>query len=256
MWASGDLIRNKLHAHAQVFGHSEFFSAMPQDLGLDDPKFYPKGKGSDTLDVRLLGFQDGGALTDFFFDNLEAAKRRYDQNCVQQMDVNYEGCSRPRPEFICSALFHVEYFDTTDGESYNFDRNPRTHCKPWHFNEGDPFLVTSINRIVDKPPLPHKPGFIPAYIPGHISWHFWYDHEGWYHSFFGRMLCNQGGVFFDARRMYGVAELIARGGMALAGGGIPSTMGVVHRVEWGILGGSATLFLLFVMIIGKKMKRE
>ncbi|KAH8047909.1 hypothetical protein JL721_12069 [Aureococcus anophagefferens] len=55
MWADGELVRNKLHAHNMVFESSQFYAATPGDLGLEKEKFYPSsGKATQTHYTRRM----------------------------------------------------------------------------------------------------------------------------------------------------------------------------------------------------------
>jgi len=42
MSTSGELVLSGTHSHASVFHSSYFINASPKELGLDDPKFFPR----------------------------------------------------------------------------------------------------------------------------------------------------------------------------------------------------------------------
>eukprot|EP00968_Pinguiococcus_pyrenoidosus_P022342 scaffold3153_cov243-Pinguiococcus_pyrenoidosus.AAC.2 len=257
MWAKGELIRNKLHSHAMTLGHTEFFAAAPEDLGLDDPRFSPGSAAGATTDVVKLGFKDHTALTDFIFQNLEQSQRRYQEKCVDGLDLKHPMCSRPRPRFVCAAAVHHEEFEIHAGKqtSFTFDRTPNTHCEPWEFEIGHPFTVTAFNRIVTKPVAPHVPNSVPPTIPQHVSWHMWYNHKQWFHSFFGRIVCNQEGVFFDARRGFDIVEALTIAISVNGLGSIPRT-NTAFRVAEGLTVVIMVLCVLAMALLARRKPKK
>ena len=220
-WANGEIYRNKLHAHNMVFESSEFFLGTPKDLGLDQPRMMPEAAYSP-LGTKDLGFNDNDDFRDWLMNNLEEAQRKFDQNCVEREDPSDEACGRPRPRLVCAAKYDSEGF-IWGGIEYQVDRRPKTWCEPWKFREGDAFTVTGFSRHLKSAPKPDKPGFIPAFIPGHISWHMWWYHDTWVHSYFNRIVCHQGGIFFDSHNVYGFSFMLSVISIATATKGLPRT---------------------------------
>lgn len=104
MWANGEMIRNKLHAHNMVFESSAFFVATPADLGLDKPRFLPKASWAPMSTVEL-GFENNDALAALLLSNLKASQLKFDRLCSQQLSPNDPACSRPRPQLLCAAIY-------------------------------------------------------------------------------------------------------------------------------------------------------
>ena len=233
-WADGELFRNKLHAHNMVFESSEFFLGTPKDLGLDQPRMWPE-KSYKPIHTKDLGFADNDDFRDWLFGNLEEAQRKFDQNCVKREDPSDEACGRPRPRLVCAALYDAEDF-IWEGEEYSFDRRPKTWCEPWTFREGDAFTVTGFSRHLTRPNKPDTPGKIPAFIPGHISWHMWWYHDTWIHSYFNRIICNQGGIFFDSHRYVGFAMMFGTVAYVGVAGGLPTTTTTLYIYGYTIIG--------------------
>jgi len=232
-WATGELLRNKLHAHNMVFESSEFFLGTPKDLGLDQPRLWPE-KSYVPLKTKDLGFANNDEFRDWLFGNLEDAQVKYDKNCELRENPSDEACGRPRPRLVCAALHDSEDF-IWEGEEYSFDRRPKTWCEPWKFREGDAFTVTGFSRHLTRPNKPDTPGKIPANIPGHISWHMWWYHDSWDHSYFNRIVCNQGGIFFDSHRDMGFAKILGIYAAVVTTGGYPRSNAPVFIYGYSII---------------------
>lgn len=250
MWASGELQRNKLHAHNMVFESSQFFAATPEDLGLNNPKFYPgagKGRAYDTHYTDELGYENNEALMTYMFKNLGESQAKWESKCggKQHKEHEHEACTRPKPRMICTAVYDGEVFPFR-GREFSFDRRPKTYCEPWSFREGDTFLVTGFSRKLLVPPKPDKPDYIPPWIPGHVTWGFWYKHEGRSKSFFGRVVCNQEGIFFDAAETLGITKMWSMVISTMITKGIPST---AYYMDAAYYGGVALLCLLASVVV-------
>jgi hypothetical protein len=63
---AGKLIRGKMHTHNAVFKESFFFAARPDQLGLNDGKFYGE-KVFHTLSLKALGTQCYVTISDSLF---------------------------------------------------------------------------------------------------------------------------------------------------------------------------------------------
>jgi len=245
-WADGELFRNKLHASNMVFESSEFFLGTPKDFGLDQPRMRPE-KSYVPLETKELGFEDNNDFRDWLFGNLEKAQRKFDMNCVKREDPSDEMCGRPRPRLVCAALYDAEDF-IWEGEEYPFDRRPKTWCEPWKFREGDAFTVTGFSRHFTRPNKPDTPGYIPAVVLGHISWHMWWYHDTWIHSYFSRIVCNQEGIFFDSHRYVGFAkmfETLTFGGIL---GELQASNTTIHVYDDSSVGVS-TAFAIYVVCV-------
>lgn len=205
MWTSGRLIRNKLHAHTAAFTIALWMLGRPEDLGLSKEGFIGD-PGFNLVRTQSVGFDNNVAFLEYVFENLRQAQDQWDTKCGSR-----EACGRPRPDFVCAAKHTSALFEFPEflGKFYQFDRRPFTYCKPWDFEKGDEWVSIGTFPRVTWPVLPVKSSDdIPEFYPGHISWHFWYHHYGWFHSFFGRIVCSQGGIFFDARDEFGWADLV------------------------------------------------
>jgi len=175
---------------------------------------------------------------------LEEAQRKYDQNCVEREDPRDEACGRPRPRLVCIAKYDSEGFHWGEPK-YHVDRRPKTHCTPWKFREGDAFTVTGFSRHLTEPTKPDQRGYVPAFIPGHISWHMWWYHDTWVHSYFNRIVCNQRGIWFDSAKFYGVTFPFKQLASVLTEGGIPKGFTQAYVVD-GIAISGALLAVYFV----------
>lgn len=238
-WTDGELIRNKLHAHNLVFESSSFFLATPEDLGLTQNK-YKLEKTFKPKKVTDIGFENNDEAIADIFNNLEKSQKTYDLKCDEKNgnDRKHDVCKRPRPEFVCAGVydsneFEFEYPDK-HVQKFKFDRRPYTYCKPFHFTKGDQFVVTGFSRKLMQAPAPPFPKTIPETIPGHISWHMWYKDKRTFHSSFGRLVCNQEGIFFDAANEMGFLDLGTTVGSLIYSGGIP-THGVRSGVRYTLL---------------------
>lgn len=121
--------------------------------------------------------------------------------------------------------------------------------------------------IIPIPPVPHitpippytHPSLInkiPEFVPGHVSWHFWYKHHGWSNSFFGRIVCNQEGIWFDAAIQTGITTTAALIATVIAGGGVPTTNTLVWSIKFLFLGIIWTIILSLVYVFALKPKKD
>ncbi|EGB03519.1 hypothetical protein AURANDRAFT_67954 [Aureococcus anophagefferens] len=228
MWADGELVRNKLHAHNMVFESSQFYAATPGDLGLEKEKFYPSsGKATQTHYTKDdLGFEDNDALITYMQDHMKVAQTTWDSKCgTINPNSKIDACRRRRPYMVSAAVYDGEEteFDTIAGKmSFSFDRRPKTYSRPWVFKKGEQFVVTGFSRPLDRPPKPDKPTDIPSHIPGHVTWGFWHKRHGWFHSYFSRVICNQHSIFFDAGTEYGIGDMVGILASVVFNDGLPS----------------------------------
>jgi len=211
MWASGTLVRNKLHAHTAAFTLALWFVGTASDLGLDKEGFIGE-KAYHCVRTQSLGFENNVALMEYFWANLKKSQDRWDAECGSR-----EACGYPRPHFLCAAKHDSGEFafeglrgpENKLGSHYQFDRRPLTHCKPWKFEKGEYFTTVGLFPKIEWPVLPAtSKDTVPEFYPGHISWHLWYNHDGWLHSYFGRVVYSQTGPFFDAHYQFGWADIV------------------------------------------------
>jgi hypothetical protein len=256
-WADGEALRNKLHAHNLVFESAGFFLGTPEDLGLDKKRFRPKVSYLP-MATDELGFRNNDELANFLLTNLKTAQQNSDRLCSQGIAPNDNMCSRPRPRWVSAAIYDSEEFQfyESSGQSIGFkmDRRPKTWSEPFTFRKGDPFTVIAFSRKLERPTIPPYPNVVPPIVPGHISWHFWYYHKGWYTSFFGRIVCNQEGIFFDASEKYGLADVAGIIGSVLLEGGVPVGQANIRFIKYSFFGVLIASFVAIAYAISKKKK--
>lgn len=279
-WGSGELIRNKLHAHNLVFESSMFFAATREQLGLLNPEFEMEHAYQPKL-ISEIGFKDSDELIAKILDNLRISQERYDEVCAvvaaastgdvsrgdggnqvksaaaaDAEDEKKKLCSAPRPKFVCAAVYNSNVFPYGEPpKDFKFDRRPLTWCDDLSFEEGDEFVVISTSRKLTEAPIPPFPNRIPPTIPGHVSWHFWYKHKGWFHSFFGRIICNHEGIYFDADKDLGFLDTASLISAVLVEGGIPKTFFTRRVWWWVILGVLVALLYFFARMLAPKRKQ-
>ena len=281
-WGSGELIRNKLHAHNLVFESSSFFLATKEQMGLDAKEYVLENSYTPKL-ISEIGYSSSDEMNRVMLENLAKSQSRFDEICTGDWAPDAMGvaasarrmlqsavsadraleeerqkvCTRPRPKWVCSAVYNSNEFEFGDPpQGFKFDRRPLTWCDPLIFRQGDSFVVTSTSRKLTQPPIPPFPDRIPDTIPGHVSWHFWYHHAGWFHSFFGRLVCNQEGSYFDAQTDLGFLDATSMLGAVFLSGGIPTDHSLRHALWWAVLVVLVATFVGFVLLFRPKKKSD
>ena len=156
-WESGTLLRGKMHVHNTVFEDSYVFSATPADVGLGDRKFHPEN-AYEPIPTKRLGFATNTDLRRHIMES-------YRLSCARYVPSNKDN---GRPELVCHG-------NTSHAEvgGFLYDRRAPTYCAEFKFMKGQQFVILGLNRHTGRSPGPHlPPGYIPAYLPGHLHW-FW-----------------------------------------------------------------------------------
>lgn len=166
---SGEMLRNKFHAHNKIFKEGIFFAATPEELGLTTENKLKLDYPYKLIDINAAGFESHDELKKFIFESLEQSGKEYDERIAKTGNSGYnleqERYSRERPRAICQGIGRLEEVD-----GYMFDRREPTCCMPWNIKEGDIFTVVGFNRkLVDKVGASWTKEK-PATFPGHVGW--------------------------------------------------------------------------------------
>jgi hypothetical protein len=166
---SGEMLRNKFHAHNKIFKEGLFFAATPEELGLTTENKLKMDYPYKLVDINAAGFESHDELKKFIFDSLDQSGKEYDDRIAKTGNSGYnlkqERYSRERPRAICQGIGRLEEVD-----GYMFDRREPTCCMPWNIKEGDIFTVVGFNRkLVDKVGASWTKEK-PATFPGHVGW--------------------------------------------------------------------------------------
>lgn len=164
---SGDMLRNKFHAHNKIFKEALFFAASPEELGLTAANGLQPAQPFETVDLRETRWSSLEDVKHFVLGQLEQAGEQFDQRNgvggTGQIDYSTQ-FSRERPRAICQGVSTLE-----EVEGYFYDRKEDTCCRPWHIEKGDVFTVLGFNKKLAYAPGPHADQY-PATFPGHIGW--------------------------------------------------------------------------------------
>jgi hypothetical protein len=179
MGTSGDMLRNKLHAHSHGFESAFFFTATPEDLGLQHSHFKPEivPSGSFHLNrgtaLKAAGFETQAQFRDYLFQKFNEAVQTYDAVCTNGAHSDPR-CLRPRPALICEG-----WPDKEEVQGQLFDRRPPTCCNDWSFKEGDPYITVGIYAYDGLPSAALGDPVIPEYYPEHLTWMMRYTPDEW-----------------------------------------------------------------------------
>ena len=146
MWASGSLIRNKLHGHNSIFHSAYWINASPEELGLDDPKFMPVNAFTPQFIRADLGFDGIDHLAKWILDHLELPENKKKGRRV-----------------ICKGFVQGEMIG-----GFHYDRRAPCNCGEWEFKKGDPFTVISFSEHNGESAGPHSPNSISEEVPSHV----------------------------------------------------------------------------------------
>ena len=215
---SGEMLRNKLHAHNKIFKEAYFFAATPQELGLTRENQLMPALTYKTVDIQAAGFQTSGEVKEFVLRNLEQAQQEYDRRHQTEPvsptpDFTDELHSRERPRIICQGVRNMDFVN-----GYYYDRREPTCCEAWHMERGDIFTVIGFHEKLQFSLGPYAdPNNVPPTFPGHIGW--WIsttNEEETPVSRFGLGMFTQvpGGGTYDVKRM----STYQRVGVLLNGG--------------------------------------
>ena len=135
----GKLLRNKIHAHNNMFEQALFFAATPDDLGLTEANGFTKSTPHIPTKTTSVGFANNTAARRFLLQNLLQAQKKFDnlqsaQNqggnftdnmrllmsrnglISQDVDCGFPNapCLEQRPKVVCQALGVLEVVSTTN----------------------------------------------------------------------------------------------------------------------------------------------
>lgn len=162
----GEMTRNKLHSHNTMFHKAFYFSATPEDLGLDDPRFWPKFPYQPLM-LKDIDFKNFEAAEQFLLDNLARAAKRWDAACPPTQ----ASCLAGRPALTCESwVSNKDFVDPRSGYTFAYDRRAPCCCRPLSFKKGDPFTVVAFLAAMKTPPGPWQPTSIPPKANMHIHW--------------------------------------------------------------------------------------
>lgn len=165
---SGELLRNKFHAHNKIFKEAIFFAATPEELGLTTATGLRPSQPYLTVDINKAGFESLDEVKSFVLSNLERSKRahhaRLNSTGKTGFSLKEERYSREEPRSICQGVSVLE-----EVEGYFYDRSEPTCCLPWHIEKGDIFTVLGFNKKLTYELGPHSDAH-PATFPGHVGW--------------------------------------------------------------------------------------
>jgi hypothetical protein len=167
---SGEMLRNKFHAHNKIFKEGIFFAATPEELGLTPENKLKLDYPFKTIDINAAGFESHDEVKKFIFAQLEQSGKEYDERVAITGNSGYnliqERYSRDRPRAVCQGIGRLEEVD-----GYFYDRREPTCCMPWTIQEGDIFTVVGFNRkLVDAIGPSWTQPQNPATFPGHVGW--------------------------------------------------------------------------------------
>lgn len=166
---SGELLRNKFHAHNKIFKEAIFFAASPYELGLTTENKLKLDYPYKTIDINEAGFNSHDDVKKFILSNLEKSAKEYDERVAKTGSSGFslveERYSRERPRAVCQGISRLE-----EDDGYFYDRREPTCCLPWNIKEGDIFTVLGFNRILVDEVGPSWTKDKPATFPGHIGW--------------------------------------------------------------------------------------
>jgi hypothetical protein len=167
---SGEMLRNKFHAHNKIFKEGIFFAATPEELGLTPENKLKLDYPFKTIDINAAGFESHDEVKKFIFAQLEQSGKEYDERVAITGNSGYnliqERYSRDRPRAVCQGIGRLEEVD-----GYFYDRREPTCCVPWTIQEGDIFTVVGFNRkLVDAIGPSWTQPQNPATFPGHVGW--------------------------------------------------------------------------------------
>lgn len=164
---TGELLRNKFHAHNKIFKEALFFAASPEELGLTAENNLMPSQPYLTVDLRDTTFSSLEAAKQFVLDRLRQAGRDFDERNglggVGQINRATQ-FSRERPRAVCQGVSRLQQ----EG-GYFYDRKEDTCCLPWRVREGDLFTVLAFNKKLEYAPGPHREEYPPTF-PGHVGW--------------------------------------------------------------------------------------
>jgi hypothetical protein len=150
---SGEMLRNKFHAHNKIFKEALFFAASPEELGLTRENGLLPVQPFLTVDVKGTEFGTLEGVKQFVLKQLDKAGEQFDaRNGVGgagKIDYSTQ-FSRERPRAICQGVSTLEKV-----EGYFYDRKEDTCCRPWHIEKGDVFTVLGFNKKLQYAPGPH-----------------------------------------------------------------------------------------------------
>lgn len=221
MPSTGTMTHSRMHAHASIFHSAYMFSATPEELGLDDPKFMPV-KSYIPLDLKDLGYNTIDGLVERVFDNFEKSIKK--------------NPSKP-PKLICRVAVGGVIID-----GFIYDRRPPMQCNDWSFKEGEPFTVLGFTQHQGFPVGAHDPDHVPEMSFNHVLFAIYMLDEPTRTSHFDLSFYSQTGFVFGTRSLPTFLDVLF---MIFWYGGVlqASTQNQIHT--W-FLPVAVTLLLLLI----------
>ena len=232
---SGEMLRNKFHAHNKIFKEALFFAASPEELGLTKKNGLKPDQPFKTVDLRDTRFSTLDDVKSFILGNLEKSASDFDKRNgvggTGKIDYSTQ-FSRERPRTICQGVSTLEKIN-----GYFYDRKEDTCCRPWHIEKGDIFTVVGFNKQLKYAPGPHAENYPPTF-PGHIGW--WLSvasEEPEPKSFFSIALYNQDPNSFPGKLGVDFMDRLTRLSILTNGGVMPGSVSFTnYPVAYFLLG--------------------
>jgi hypothetical protein len=168
---TGEMLRNKLHAHNKIFTEAHFFAATPEELGLTKENKLVPEITYKPVDITAAGYKGWEEVKQLILRTLDKSAAEYDERhkslpVLSVPDLNDEVHSRERPRMVCQGVNNME-----EVEGYFYDRREPTCCLPWHIQKGDIFTVVGYHKKLTYSLGPHADdSYVPPTFPGHIGW--------------------------------------------------------------------------------------
>lgn len=219
---TGQMLRNKFHAHNKIFKEGLFFAASPEELGLTKENGLKPVQPYETVDLRNTRFNSLEDVKAFLFKQMEQSGREFDERNgvggTGEIDLETQ-FSRERPRAVCHGVSTLEKVD-----GYFYDRKEDTCCRPWHIEKGDIFTVIGFNKKLEYSPGPHLDKYPPTF-PGHVGW--WLSvasEEPTPKSFFSIAMYNQEPNSFPHNIGIDIVDPLTRLAIVENGGTIPGSV--------------------------------
>jgi hypothetical protein len=232
----GEMVRIKPHAHAGIFQSMMLLRGKPEDFGMGGNEFIPN-VAWQPLETHSLGFRDNEDLAQHVLYHMEQSQARFDKECTGKTTQNLRTsiCSRPRPELLCAAKVDTIQ-ESYNGQAFDFDRRPKTNCKPWTFAVGDDVTAIQFNRHVTTPSQPAYPDTIPPTIGQHLGFVISYKKGGRGFSHFDVMIHTHNGGFYNFHLGLSPPQMLARMVAVIVYGGPTVFSHTILMLEWMFVG--------------------
>jgi hypothetical protein len=178
----GRLLRNKIHAHNNLFHSALFFAASPRDLGITAEQGFSRQLPHIPVNPKHVGLENIETAQQYFLNKLHESQVAFDMEMrsangdtgPEHRDCGYPNaaCKAARPALICQSFTALENID-----GFAFDRRQPTCCTNWTWDTGQTFTVVGFTRHSGFPVGPHMPLLrdLPDALPGHVGYWLSYD---------------------------------------------------------------------------------